>query len=54
MSSESEEAMIHGRIDKIAGPLVVATGMTKAKELRVAMGGHVIAQDQLVGMYERK
>ena len=31
MNSESEEAMIHGRIDKIAGPLVVATGMTKAK-----------------------
>jgi len=31
MSSESEEAMIHGRIDKIAGPLVVATGMTEAK-----------------------
>ena len=31
MNSESEEAMLKGRIDKIAGPLVVATGMTDAK-----------------------
>ncbi len=31
MSSESEEAMLKGKIDKIAGPLVVATGMTEAK-----------------------
>jgi len=31
MNSESEEAMLKGRIDKIAGPLVVATGMKEAK-----------------------
>lgn len=31
MNSESEEAMLKGRIDKIAGPLVVATGMKEAR-----------------------
>lgn len=31
MNSESEEAMLKGSIDKIAGPLVVATGMKQAK-----------------------